>query len=227
MKQIKWTTPLLAAALLFPYAPGVYAQDEPAPEEEAVAEVIEEKAPAAPAPEPTPEPEAKPEPKPAPIVELPDLKKKKKKRKKAAAKAKCPPAPAAKEKKADAPLAGCASSLKEVAEAYRKAYEDFNAWLPAASAKVADADKREKTLQTTIEENEKKLTQLKMKNRRADRSKIRDLKRSNKQLWKDLRTVGKEKAAICKTLSKTAAMKVKELNAGISMAVKGLREKMR
>ncbi|MFH1724887.1 MAG: hypothetical protein ABII00_09735 [Elusimicrobiota bacterium] len=131
------------------------------------------------------------------------------------------------EEKAEPQLAGCSFHLKELAEAYRSAYESLQDWIPEASGKVAAVQEKEDALKARIQENEAALTELKMRDSRSDRDRIKSLARTNKDLWKELKVIGKEKSAVCRSLSQSAGQKAKDYARDIQERLKQVQTKMR
>ncbi|HAM36132.1 MAG TPA: hypothetical protein DEB40_02620 [Elusimicrobia bacterium] len=118
-------------------------------------------------------------------------------------------APAAK-KEPEKALATCAQHLTPLADGYRQAYERMRQWMREISDRTTAADEKVKSIQTKIQDNEATITKLKVEAPKANKSRIKDLSRDNKQLWKDLEAAKKETVALRRSVSKTLNQKVKE-----------------
>ncbi len=116
--------------------------------------------------------------------------------------------------KPEAPKAGigCAKALEDLIKGYRKAADDLQAFMEASSEKVKDSAKKEKAMQETVKKNEAEVTELKFKNTREAKKKVRALQRTNRELWKKLRGINKQSSMLCKEISKSNSDKIREIN---------------
>ena len=111
---------------------------------------------------------------------------------------------------------GCAGAYRVVADAYLNAYKAMDSWLSAASFEVSGAADRVNKLEQSVRDNEAAMTALKLDRSKDAKNKLRELDKTNKQLWKDLEAARAAQATICKGFSKSAAQKVKDLGVDIN-----------
>ena len=172
---------------------------EPAKEEQEAAEPAEEAQP----------PEAEEAPKPAEPPEAP----------KAAAKSAPPAAPAA---EAAPARSDCAQAYAPLAESYKKAYDDLEAWLVTVDEKTAASSAKVHEVQEKIKKNEAEMTKAKLD---SDSKKLKDLTKESKELWTSFNAAKKEESATCDGFYKEASARVKQYALDSSTALEKARAK--
>lgn len=116
--------------------------------------------------------------------------------------------------KVEAPAAGigCAKAITDLIAGYRKAADELQAFMEASSERVKDSAEKEKAMQETVKKNEALVTELKFKNTREAKKKVKELERTNRGLWKTLRGINKQSSILCREISKSHSDKIREIN---------------
>jgi hypothetical protein len=210
---------VLTFALGLGAASAVLAQEEPptpAPAKEEPAAAKEEPAKAAEAPPAKEEPAAAKETeKPAEAAaEAPKAEAAKEETKPAAAAAAATPAPkappAAKE------LGASAKSFAPLADSYKKAFDDMQAWMVTVDAQLGPGDEQVRTLQEKLKQNETAITQAKAA---GDSKKVKSLQSENKQLTSDASKAQKNLTAARGDYLKQATQRAKQYQAASDAAL--------
>jgi hypothetical protein len=119
-------------------------------------------------------------------------------------------------------LSPSALALQPLADSYKKAYEDMQAWITAVDAKTSPANDSVMKLQAEVVANGDATTKAKLA---GDNAKVKELTKQNKQLMSALEAAKKTAATAAGPVAKEASDRVKQYGAASDQALTELKAK--